>query len=96
MHEHQFVFVCGFSEIYYNIFDVFRTEPRFFRIPSRTEPNSEPNRPTFVKNLSGPSEIKKFIPHTPTIQQVLCYQHSFVAMPSLSQHIDQLIITGLN
>jgi hypothetical protein len=43
MHEHQFVFVCGFSEIYYIIFDVFRTEPRFFRIP---------NRPTFVKNRS--------------------------------------------
>jgi hypothetical protein len=67
MHEHQFVFVCGFSEIYYNIFDVFRTEPRFFF--RNSEPNSEPNRPTFVKNRSEPSEIKKSIPHTPSVVQ---------------------------
>ncbi len=33
-----------------------------------TEPiDSEPNRPTFVKNRSEPSEIKKSIPHTSSL-----------------------------
>jgi hypothetical protein len=47
-----------------NIFDVFRTEPRFLEL--RTEPNSEPNRPTFVKNVLNRPKLKKSIPHTPT------------------------------
>jgi hypothetical protein len=42
------------------------SEPNRGFLGFRTEPNSEPNRPTFVKNRSKPSEIKKSIPHTPT------------------------------
>jgi hypothetical protein len=43
---------------FYTIFSMF-SEPNRGSLGFRTEQNSEPNRPTFVKNRSEPSEIKK-------------------------------------
>jgi hypothetical protein len=49
-------FYVGFLQ-FNTIFSMF-SEPNRGLLGFRTEPNSEPNRPTFVKNCSEPSEIK--------------------------------------